>query len=144
MTETALVVDFDSARHNLRLLRQAGARIVLDDFGAGYASLSYLREIDFDAIKLDGSLVVSAGSSASALRLLRGVIRLCDSIGVPCVAEHIERPEQVDLLRRLGCRDGQGFALAPPLGARDARSLAAAGLVPLPLRKPVARPRHAA
>jgi diguanylate cyclase (GGDEF)-like protein len=125
VTETALLVDFESARRNLRLLRQAGARIVLDDFGAGYASLSYLREIDFDAIKLDGSLVVSAAASAAALRLLRGVIRLCDSIGVPCVAEHIETEAQLALLQRLECRYGQGYLLSPPLAPEAAGALAA-------------------
>jgi len=126
VTETALLVDFDSARRNLRLLRHAGARIVLDDFGAGYASLSYLREIDFDAIKLDGSLVVSAAASPAALRLLRGVIRLCDSIGVPCVAEHIETEAQLALLQRLECPYGQGYLLSPPLAPPEARALAAA------------------
>jgi len=130
VTETALLVDFDSARRNLRLLREAGARVVLDDFGAGYASLSYLREIDFDAIKLDGSLIVSAAKSGPALRLLRGVIQLCASLGVPCVAEHIETEEQLALLKRLECRYGQGYLLSPPLAADQARALAAAAAAP--------------
>ncbi|MEA3040876.1 MAG: hypothetical protein QOC65_365, partial [Sphingomonadales bacterium] len=131
VTETALLVDFDSARRNLRLLRQAGARIVLDDFGAGYASVSYLREFDFDAIKLDGSLVVAAAESPSALRLLRGVVQLCASLGVPCVAEHVETQAQLALLKRLHCRYGQGFLLSEPLAAADARALAGSRVLPL-------------
>jgi diguanylate cyclase (GGDEF)-like protein len=132
VTETAMLVDFGSARLNLERLRAAGARIHLDDFGAGYASVSYLREMIFDAIKLDGALIKGAVESEAGERLLKGVIDLCDALRVPCVAEHIERPEQLDLLRALGCRDGQGFALTPPLFAEEARTLAGSTLVPFP------------
>jgi diguanylate cyclase (GGDEF)-like protein len=134
VTETALLVDFASARRNLRLLRRAGARIVLDDFGAGFASLSYLREIDFDAIKLDGALIAKAPESQSAMRLLRGVLELCASLAVPCIAEHIETEEQLALLRRLGCRYGQGFLLGRPMSAAEARDMARA--VVLPMERP--------
>jgi diguanylate cyclase (GGDEF)-like protein len=129
VTETALLADFATARHNLGALRRAGARIVLDDFGAGFASISYLREMCFDAIKLDGSLVTGAPRSAAALRLLTGVLELCAALNVPCVAEHIESPDQLALLRRLRCRNGQGFVLSPPLEAGAARELAAARVV---------------
>jgi diguanylate cyclase (GGDEF)-like protein len=130
VTETAMLVDFRSARLNLERLRAAGARIVLDDFGAGFASISYLREIVFDAIKIDGSLIAGAAESEAGERLLKGVLDLCASLCVPCVAEHIERTEQIEMLRALNCRDGQGFALSPPLPADEARALAAAKLVP--------------
>ena len=144
VTETAMLVDFGSARLNLERLRAAGARIVLDDFGAGFASISYLREIVFDAIKLDGALVRGATESEAGARLLKGVLDLCASLRVPCVAEHIERPEQLDMLRALKCRDGQGFALAPPLPAEEARALAAAKLMPFPARKGRGRSSRAA
>jgi predicted signal transduction protein with EAL and GGDEF domain len=134
VTETALLVDFGAARLNLERLRAAGARIVLDDFGAGFASISYLREIVFDAIKIDGSLTVGAVESEAGARLLKGVLDLCTSLRVPCVAEHIERTEQLDMLRALKCRDGQGFALSPPLPAGEARALAAAKLMSFPAK----------
>jgi diguanylate cyclase (GGDEF)-like protein len=124
VTETALLVDFSVARHNLRALRAAGARIVLDDFGAGHASISYLREMQFDGIKLDGSLIGSVLESMRSRRLLKGVLDLCASLGLPCVAEHIETDEQRALLRELGCRDGQGFLLARPLSADEAAAVA--------------------
>ena len=135
VTETSLLGDFDTARRNLRILREAGARIVLDDFGAGYASISYLREMHFDAIKLDGSLVTSASETESARRLLKGVIELCSSIGVPCVAEHVENEEQLCLLRELNCRYGQGYAISMPLDASTARQFAAAKLLPFAKRR---------
>ncbi|HEV2815829.1 MAG TPA: EAL domain-containing protein [Allosphingosinicella sp.] len=135
VTETAMLVDFGAARLNLERLRAAGARIALDDFGAGFASISYLREIIFDTIKLDGALVTGAAESDAGERLLRGVLGLCASLQVPCVAEHIEHPEQIAMLRALKCRDGQGYALAPPLLVEEAHNLAAAKLVPFPSRK---------
>ncbi|MFL6857373.1 MAG: putative bifunctional diguanylate cyclase/phosphodiesterase [Allosphingosinicella sp.] len=125
VTETALLVDFEVARRNLQDLRTAGARIVLDDFGAGHASISYLREMQFDGIKLDGSLVSSIADSLRGRRLLKGVLDLCASIGLPCVAEHIETEEQLAVLRELGCRDGQGYVLSPPLHAAAAAALGA-------------------
>ncbi|HEV2865723.1 MAG TPA: EAL domain-containing protein, partial [Allosphingosinicella sp.] len=144
VTETALLADFETARLNLERLRAAGAGVVLDDFGAGYASIAYLREMSFDAIKIDGALVTGAVTSAPALRLLKGVVDLCASLGVPCVAEHIERDDQLALLRRLGCRDGQGYALSPPLDPAGARTLAASRVVPFPLDKAQPRSRRAA
>jgi diguanylate cyclase (GGDEF)-like protein len=144
VTETALLIDFGSARLNLERLRAAGARILLDDFGAGFASISYLREIVFDGIKIDGSLIAGAGESEAGERLLKGVLDLCASMRVPCVAEHIERAEQLDMLRALKCRDGQGFALSPPLPATEARALAAAKLMRFPAGKGRGRGRHAA
>ena len=124
VTETALLADFEVGRENLQTLRAAGARIVLDDFGAGHASISYLREMQFDGIKLDGSLIASVASSLQSRRLLKGVLDLCASLGVPCVAEHIESEAQHSLLRELGCRYGQGYLLAPPLSAAEAAELA--------------------
>ena len=144
VTETALLADFEAARFNLQALRKAGARIVLDDFGAGFASVSYLRELAFDAIKLDGSLVTAGARNAPGMRLLKGVLDMCAALHLPCIAEHIETAEQLSLLRRLGCRDGQGFALSPPLDPVSARALAAAKLVPFPLLSARSKPYRAA
>jgi diguanylate cyclase (GGDEF)-like protein len=123
VTETALLADFDVARSNLAVLRRAGASIVLDDFGAGYASISYLREINFDAIKLDGSLMTGVGDVGPALPLLRGVLALCQAMGRQCIAEHVETESQLRILQQLGCRYGQGHFLARPMDAAAASEL---------------------
>jgi EAL domain-containing protein (putative c-di-GMP-specific phosphodiesterase class I) len=104
--------------------------IVLDDFGAGFASISYLREMQFDAVKLDGSLLTAATPQAGGIPLLRGVLELCRSVGLPCVAEHVETEDQVAMLRHLGCTYGQGYWLAPPLSAESAHQLAHSELIP--------------
>jgi diguanylate cyclase (GGDEF)-like protein len=130
VTETAMLADFATARLNLERLRASGARVLLDDFGAGFASISYLREMMFDAIKLDGALIRGVPESDAAVRLLKGVLALCASLRVPCVAEHIETDGQLALLRELGCHDGQGFALGGPMSAAEARALGAAKVIP--------------
>jgi len=115
VTETALLANFDQGRANLRELKRAGATAVLDDFGAGFASIAYLRELRFDQIKLDGSLVTAARESADGRRLLGAVIGLCDLLGVSSVAEHVESEELLTLVRDLGCSAAQGFWLERPL-----------------------------
>jgi diguanylate cyclase (GGDEF)-like protein len=124
VTETALLADFKRARENLTQLRKAGVTIVLDDFGAGYASINYLRELRFDQIKLDGGLVTAARHSADGKRLLRAVIGLCEVLGVSTVAEHVESEELLRLVMELGCTAGQGFWLRPPVPAEELRDLA--------------------
>lgn len=120
VTETALLSDFDAARRCISKLRSANMQIALDDFGSGYASITYLREIRFDCVKMDGSLVKSLTQNSDCLPLLNGVFALCRSIGVTCVAEHIETDLQLTALKGLGCRFGQGFLLSQPLAGYEA------------------------
>ena len=128
VTETALLADFAKASANLHRLRSNGVTVVLDDFGAGYASISYLREMQFDQIKLDGSLVKGAQDCPDRERLLGAVIGLCQALGVSCVAEHIETEEQLKLLLRLGCGAGQGYWLHRPMSGEAARRLGQASV----------------
>jgi len=121
VTETALLADFERARANLTELRDAGATIVLDDFGAGYASIGYLRELRFDQIKLDGGLVTAAQHSADGRSLLRAVVGLCKILGVSTITEHVESEDLLRLVRDLGCCGGQGFWLMPPVAPADLR-----------------------
>ncbi len=123
VTETALLADFDRARKNLEKLKSAGVTIVLDDFGAGFSSIGYLRELTFDQIKLDGTLITAAQQSANGERLLAATIGLCQALGVVTVAEHIENEEQFKLVIKLGCSAGQGFWLHAPLTGVEAGNL---------------------
>lgn len=132
LTETTLLADFAAARGNLETLRQAGASIVLDDFGAGFASISYLREINFDAIKLDGSLMNFITEVGPALPLLNGVLALCQSMGRQCIAEHIETEAQLRILQQFGCRYGQGYLLGRPMGEDDAKELVCGRVIDFP------------
>jgi len=134
VTETALLADFERARTNLSDLKKAGATIVLDDFGAGFASIGYLRQLSFDQIKLDGGLVTAAQHSADGKRLLRAVVGLCEILGVSTVAEHVESKELLGLVMELGCTAGQGFWLERPLAAHDVLHLFGEKVIALPAR----------
>lgn len=129
VTETALLTDFPTARAVLGDLRRGGVRIVLDDFGAGYSSIGYLREITFDAIKLDGSLIVALMDSPAAHDLLIGVLQLCRAIGAPVTAEMVETQVQYDLLCALGVQHLQGYFLSRPLTAERAMAACRDGVI---------------
>lgn len=124
VTETAFLTDFALARQTLSELRDNGIRIVLDDFGAGFSSISYLREMNFDAVKLDGSLILPVTRAGTGRPLLKGVLALCREMGQECVAEQIEDQSQLDLLCSLGCRYGQGYWLSRPIDSQSAARLA--------------------
>ncbi len=123
VTETALLGNFEQARRNLGGLKQAGARIALDDFGAGFASISYLREMQFDILKLDRSLVVRSSECPNARRLLAGVVSLGRSLGLSCIGESVESEAHIRSLLEAGCTLGQGFGLAAPMAGEVVRGL---------------------
>lgn len=114
ITETAMMVNFDVARANIDILHEAGCRIALDDFGAGFASLVYLREIKFDKVKIDGSLIRNA-REPQGRDMLRGVIRMIEAMKLECVAEFIETLADHETALELGSELGQGFYLGRPL-----------------------------
>ncbi|WP_198005873.1 bifunctional diguanylate cyclase/phosphodiesterase [Erythrobacter sp. SD-21] len=114
VTETAVLTEFDVPRQNLAALRSAGARIALDDFGAGNASISYLREMNFDAVKFDGSLIVDIATDARRQRLLGGLVKLCKSLGAASTAEHVASVKDLTMVRSLGCDNVQGYLVGRP------------------------------
>lgn len=123
ITETALLTDSTAAAANCEKLQRSGIKIVLDDFGSGFASLSYLHALRFDEIKLDSSLTLGARRD-DGLLLAKGVLDLCHALNVPCTAEHLETVEDVERFVALGCRFGQGYWLHRPVSASDALALA--------------------
>ncbi|MGI4879382.1 MAG: putative bifunctional diguanylate cyclase/phosphodiesterase [Janthinobacterium lividum] len=137
VTETALLGDFEAARCALSALQRGGVRILLDDFGAGYASIGYLREIQFDGIKLDGSLIATLMDSPSAHDLLVGVLHLCRAIGAPVTAEMVESAAQHDLLRDLGVQKLQGYYLSRALTPAEALRACSEPQRALPVRSSI-------
>ena len=125
VTETAVLTDLEAARQIFDALRAVGIRIVLDDFGAGYASIFYLKEIMFDAIKIDGDLIASITEAPRSRALLEGILQLCASTGLEATAEKVETHEQLAMLDRLGCARAQGYLIGRPTDGEDmARILA--------------------
>ena len=123
VTETSVLADFGIARQHLASLRDAGVLIALDDFGAGFASVSYLKELTFDRVKIDGELVDNIAHSAGAARLLHGVLQLCSAVGAQVTAEKVETEQQAAILTGFGCERLQGYLLGRPMPASAAREL---------------------
>jgi EAL domain-containing protein (putative c-di-GMP-specific phosphodiesterase class I) len=114
ITESVLLQDDESVLRTLAALRLQGVRLAIDDFGTGYSSLGYLRRFAVDTIKIDRSFVADLSENPNSLAILRAVMSLGADLGVAITAEGIETPGQLERLRRLGCRDGQGFLFGPP------------------------------
>ena len=117
MTESVFLDDSHANIRALEALHDIGVRIALDDFGTGYSSLSYLRRLRIDVLKLDRSFVSGLLGSAQDRAVTRAVIDIANHLDLELVAEGIETSEQLDLLRQLGCRLGQGYLLHRPMPA---------------------------
>jgi Amt family ammonium transporter len=117
ITETTLVLDPQAAATELTQLKGLGVRVALDDFGTGFSSLSHLLRFPIDTIKIDRSFVSAVGRDEQRSQLMQAMIDLGGTLGLRVVAEGIETPDQLDYLRTIGCRQGQGYLFAKPLGA---------------------------
>ncbi|WP_246739508.1 EAL domain-containing protein [Martelella sp. HB161492] len=114
ITETALLTAEAAGIDNLSRLRALGVKIALDDFGTGYSSLSNLQMFPFDKIKIDGSFVKNAVERHESAAVIRAIADLGKRLGARTVAEGVETPEQLDLVRREGCMDVQGYLYGRP------------------------------
>ncbi|MGH3321079.1 MAG: putative bifunctional diguanylate cyclase/phosphodiesterase [Streptosporangiaceae bacterium] len=130
VTEDVIVEGADDVLACLSELRALGVRLAIDDFGTGYASLAYLRQLPADTLKIDPSFVGGLGRDEILTQLTRAIVRLGRDLGLLVVAEGIERPEQLDQLREMGCAGGQGFLVARPMAARGVESLLRTGVSP--------------
>jgi EAL domain-containing protein (putative c-di-GMP-specific phosphodiesterase class I) len=137
LTESALMHDVTTMSDRLTQLRQLGVRIAIDDFGTGFSSLSRLRWLPIDILKIDKSFVDEVDADDQGRAMVRTVIQLASALGLDVVAEGVERRSQRDALIELGCRFGQGYLFGRPMPApalmelldqgrlqRSARSLA--------------------
>jgi diguanylate cyclase (GGDEF)-like protein len=105
----------DRVQANLRHLNQAGMRIALDDFGTGYASLTHLKQFPIRVLKIDRSFTHNVESSVADASIVTAVIDMARGLNMEVVAEGVERPYQLDFLRRAGCSSVQGFLFAKPM-----------------------------
>ena len=140
VTESVFVEDEPYALRLLERLWQSGVRLALDDFGMGYSSVAYLRNVPFTMCKIDRSFTGGLGQDPRADALCRAVLAMCESLGLPAVAEGIEDLSQVEMLRAAGCQYGQGFALGRPGDFFHARELLRRGPVQLEPAGPPAIP----
>lgn len=115
LTESVLVHDMDDAVGKMRALHAMGVRLSLDDFGAGYSSLSYLRELPFAEMKIDRAFTRGIVRDAHAATITRNLLQLGRDLGIDVIAEGIEQEDQFALLGEQGCRLFQGYLFGRPL-----------------------------
>lgn len=123
VTENVVLSDEAGARVALESLRARGVRSLMDDFGTGHASLSYLHRLPIGTIKIDRYFVGRMDVSPECLEIVRSVVTLARSLGMEVVAEGVEQETHLSQLRTLGCEYAQGFLLARPMSPADAREL---------------------
>jgi len=121
VTEQVLLADVSHAAQALGQLAAQGMRIALDDFGTGYSSLSQLAQLPIDKLKVDRAFVTHIDSDARSLAIAEAVLTLGQKLGVEVVAEGIETPAAMTLLRDRGCGLGQGYLIGAPMRAQQLR-----------------------
>jgi diguanylate cyclase (GGDEF)-like protein/PAS domain S-box-containing protein len=114
ITETMLMKDTETALRTLEELDEMGVGLALDDFGTGYSSLSYLKRFPLHTIKIDGSFISDMTEDGDDREIIRTIISMGHSLRRRILAEGVETPEQLALLRELGCDEYQGFLLSQP------------------------------
>ena len=114
ITESVGMEDVAEVRSALAALRQLGVQIAIDDFGTGFSSLSYLRSFPVSVLKIDRSFVAGMVRNDEDRAIVSAVVSLAHSLGLSAVAEGVETPEQLGILRDMGCELAQGFLFGKP------------------------------
>ncbi|HEY5790286.1 MAG TPA: EAL domain-containing protein [Gammaproteobacteria bacterium] len=130
LTESVLMEHMDEVAPKLHRLRAEGVRISIDDFGTGYSSLAYLKRLPIDKLKIDTSFVRDVPEDADDAEIVAAIVAMAHRLGLQVVAEGVEKPEQVEFLRGLGCDEIQGYLVSRPLSAENIGSLLERHLLP--------------
>jgi EAL domain-containing protein (putative c-di-GMP-specific phosphodiesterase class I) len=115
ITETVLLSDNEATLATFNRLHGIGVRIAIDDFGAGYSSLSYLQKFQFDNIKIDRCFVKDVTHSVTSRSIVRAIVAIANGLGMVSTAEGVETEEQQAILLAEGCSEMQGYLFSRPL-----------------------------
>ena len=122
ITEHALLEEGDTVKKNMRLIKEAGFGISLDDFGMGHSSLLYLKRWAVDEVKIDRTFVDGLVSSSEDRVIVKAIVALGDALGLQIVGEGVENQMQADILAASGCKNVQGYFYSPPIEAKEMQS----------------------
>ena len=125
ITESMIMVDAVAAVGALEALKALGIHLLMDDFGTGHASLSYLHRLPISTIKIDRYFVGRIDSNSECLEIVRTILSLSRSLKMDVIAEGVENAAQSEVLQSLGCEYVQGFLMSPPLDADGAERILA-------------------
>jgi EAL domain-containing protein (putative c-di-GMP-specific phosphodiesterase class I) len=120
ITESTVMQSAERAVRVLRMLKEQGVRVAVDDFGTGFSSLSHLQRFPLDAVKVDRSFIASITQAGNGAAVARAVIAMAHSFGLRAVAEGVETEDQARFLRIQGCDEMQGFLFSPALSPEQA------------------------
>jgi diguanylate cyclase (GGDEF)-like protein len=123
LTESHLLADLDRARSVLDSIRAMGVTVAVDDFGTGFSSMSYLRNLPVDVIKVDRTFVSQAGADGFDSTVVTAMVNFGRVLDIDVVAEGVETEEQLDYVRSRGCNRAQGYLLARPLPVGQAEAV---------------------
>ncbi|NVZ11771.1 EAL domain-containing protein [Allochromatium humboldtianum] len=123
ITESATIQHLDIALKVLGTSRSLGVNVAIDDFGTGYSSLAYLTKFPVDILKIDMAFVRNMDASLNDFSILRAIVDLAKKLGLKIIAEGIETPRHLEILRELQCDYGQGYLFAKPQTAADTEAL---------------------
>jgi diguanylate cyclase (GGDEF)-like protein len=115
ITEYGIIADHQNALRIIRQLKQLGVKIAMDDYGTGYSSLTTLQNFPFDKIKIDRAFIDGVTTNRQSAAIVRSTIILADSLGIPVLAEGVEREEHMDFLLQEGCPQVQGYLFGRPM-----------------------------
>lgn len=119
LTESAAMSDEETTVKRLNEFKELGIKVSLDDFGIGMSSLSYIRSLPIDCVKIDKSFIANVNMCSKARAFYRGVTNLCQCFDIPVVAEGVETAEQFEFLQQIGCEVGQGYYWSKPMPQVD-------------------------
>jgi EAL domain-containing protein (putative c-di-GMP-specific phosphodiesterase class I)/PleD family two-component response regulator len=123
ITESVFIADTRETQKAFDALREMGVNLNLDDFGTGYSSLQYLRNLRFDALKIDKSFLRNMTLDDASSELVRSMMGIAHSLDMNVVAEGVETEEQLNHLREMGCQYGQGYLFSKPVPAEEALAI---------------------
>ena len=115
ITESAMLEDEVTTTQTLKLIRERGIRVSLDDFGTGFSSLSYLRRLSLDTLKIDRSFVMDLPDDDDAKGIFEAIIVMAHVLGLVVIAEGVETEEQRDFLHSIDCDEIQGYLVSKPV-----------------------------
>jgi diguanylate cyclase (GGDEF)-like protein len=119
LTESILIENVEQVLSTVKRLKQLGVKLSIDDFGTGYSSLSYLKRFDIDKLKIDQSFIRDLATDTDDAAIVNAVIQMARSLNLKTIAEGVEHPDMLDLLRGFQCDEVQGYYFARPMPADE-------------------------
>ena len=123
ITESAIMDNAQSALSILEQLRCRDIQLSIDDFGTGYSSLSYLHQFPVDTLKIDRSFIQCIRETQESVEIVEAILTLAHTLNMSVTAEGVETPQQLKLLKQMGCEEGQGYFFSRPVRQEIAGSL---------------------